>query len=97
MSTFIYGCPLILHKDDNQKLYEFEEINIPKIESDARCFLVASVMKDGIKDHLFYVSDPELFLKTINAYSKYLEGFSIDLEKQNDPNWEIYSDFPDGT
>ena len=83
-------------KEDSQKLYAFEEKYVPKIENDAKCIHVASVMKNGINDHLFYISDPKLFLKTINGYSKYLEGFSIDLENQDDPEWEIYSDFPDG-
>lgn len=83
------------NKSDEKKLYDFEENIIPKVEKDAVCIHVASVIKSGIKDHLIYVSDPDLFLKTISHYQKRLKDFSVSIEKVDDPHWEIYDDFPE--
>lgn len=80
--------------EDTQILYEFEEKFIPIIEAESNSYLVASVMKEGIKDHLFYVSDSEMFMESIKNYTEYLTGFSIETESQYDPKWLIYSDFP---
>jgi hypothetical protein len=52
-------------------------------------------MKSGVKDHLFYVSNPDVFLKTISSYQDHLKEFSISIEKQDDPEWKIYDDFPE--
>ncbi len=83
------------NESDTIILYDFEKNIIPKVEKDAGCIHVASVVKGGIKDHLFYVSDPDLFLKTISFYQEHLKGFGISIEKHYDPNWEIYDDFPE--
>ena len=84
-------------KSDAKILYDFEENIIPKVESEAACILVASVVKDGVKDHLFYISDVDIFLSAISKYIEHLNGLEVALEKVNDPKWEIYSDFPGGT
>ncbi len=79
---------------DVVKLDNFEETIIPKVEKIANCILVGTVMKNGIKDHLFYVSDAKFFLKTISKYKNHLEGFSVAINKQKDPKWKIYATFP---
>jgi len=53
---------------DAGHLYVFEENIIPIVEKETASLLVASVLKAGIKDHLFYVSSPDLFLKEIEKY-----------------------------
>lgn len=83
-------------KEDASILYNFEESAIPKVEAEAECVLVASVIKGGVKDHLFYVSDPHRFMQAMNSKQKALEAFKVSVEKQNDPMWETYDDFPDG-
>lgn len=83
-------------KEDTDKLYDFEDNIIPKVETEAHCVMVASVIKDGVKDHLFYVSNTDKFLISISKYKNALDGFQVSLEKVDDPNWEIYDDFPDG-
>ena len=80
-----------------QILYDFEEKVLPIIEQKASCLFVASVLKSGIKDHLLYVSDPELFLLILSKYDSSLSNLGISLEKEYDPKWEIYGEFPDGT
>jgi len=82
---------------DLQKLYDFEDEIIPVIEHETGAILVASVVKVGVKDHLFYVSDTDVFLEHLSKYKGFLSNFKVSLEKQNDPKWEVYTDFPDGT
>ena len=83
------------NEHDTNVLFDFEENIIPKIEKNAICIHVASVMKSGVKDHLYYVSNPDVFLKTISSYQDHLKEFSISIEKQDDPEWKIYDDFPE--
>jgi hypothetical protein len=83
-------------KEDAKALYDFEEEAIPRVEKDGECVLVASVVKGGVKDHLFYVSDPDLFMQTLNTHRKALGAFKVSLEKHEDPMWAVYDDFPDG-
>jgi hypothetical protein len=83
-------------KEDAKVLYDFEELVIPNIEKEAECILVASVVKGGVKDHLFYVSDPDLFMQAMNGQRKTLENLKVSFETHNDPKWEVYDDFPDG-
>lgn len=82
---------------DLDKLYKFEENVIPLLEEYADCILVASVIQKGIKDHLFYISDEDLFLKEINKHEEKLSGFNVSIEIAFDPSWQIYEDFPDDT
>ncbi len=58
-------------KKDVVKLYSFEDKIILKVEKAAKSILVATVIKNGIKDHLFYVVDAELFLQTISKYKNH--------------------------
>ena len=83
-------------KEDTKVLYDFEEQMIPKVEKEATCVLVASVVKGGVKDHLFYVSDPDLFMQALSAHRTALGAFRVSLEKHDDPKWAIYDDFPEG-
>jgi len=82
--------------EDTKVLYDFEESVIPKIEEEARCILVASVVKAGVKDHMFYASDPDSFIRAVNGHCQALGNLKVSLEKHHDPNWEAFADFPEG-
>ena len=105
LSTLVYFTLKFVPKDqsglptaqDAGVLYVFEESIIPKLEEATSSVMVASVLKAGVKDHLFYVSNPDLFIKVIGEYKPALANFMIDIEKSDDPKWDAYSDFPDGT
>ena len=105
LSTLVYYTVKFAPKDasglptasDAAHLYVFEENIIPLVEKATSSLLVASVLKAGVKDHLFYVSNPDLFLEVISEYKPALSSFSISEEVSFDPNWEAYTDFPDGT
>ncbi|MFK8010871.1 MAG: DUF695 domain-containing protein [Marinicellaceae bacterium] len=105
LKTLVYFTLEFLPKDqsglptaeDAGVLYVFEENIIPLVEDATSSVLVASVLKAGVKDHLFYVSNPELFIQVIGEYKPALSNFKISVEKSLDPKWETYTDFPDGS
>ena len=81
-------------KKDNSRISDFEDIDVPNIEKESNSIHVASVLKNGIKDLLFYVSDPEFFLETVKNNNLKLKELNVELELVSDPKWEIYVDFP---
>ena len=46
--------------------------------------------------HLFYVSDPDLFIQSLGKHRKALGDFKVSFEKHDDPKWRDYDDFPGG-
>lgn len=81
-------------KEVYAQISDFEDEDVPDIETESNSIHVASVLKNGIKDLLFYVSDPDAFLKAVNENNSKLKGLKVDLELANDPKWEIYANFP---
>lgn len=81
-------------KEDYKLISEFEDTDVSIIEVESNSIHVASVLKNGIKDLLFYVSDQEAFLQAMNKNNSRIKGLKVDLERVNDPRWEIYDDFP---
>lgn len=81
-------------KKDYDLITDFEDVDLPKIEFDSNSIHVATVLKNGVKDFLIYVSDPDTFIEVVNKNNSKLKGFKIDLELAHDPKWEIYADFP---
>ena len=88
----INGLP---SKADNDVLYNFEELTLPLIEKDSDCIHVASVVGNGIKDHLIYISNAQRFLNSLNKNNDKLKGLKVSLEKVSDEGWGIYQDFPE--
>lgn len=79
---------------DYKYISDFEDNDIPKIESESNSIHIASVLKNGIYDFLFYVSDPDKFLQSYSNNKTIINSFQVDLELANDPKWEIYHDLP---
>jgi hypothetical protein len=95
--TFTYqpkdssGLP---NKEDNDSLYRIEESELEPLIRDALAIHVASVMKSGIKDLLFYTRDPKLFKSRSEWFLRTYPQFQIQCEISADPKWSQYSDFP---
>ncbi|WMW79708.1 DUF695 domain-containing protein [Undibacterium cyanobacteriorum] len=81
-------------KEDYKLISDFEEIDVPNIETGSNSIHVASVLKNGIKDLLFYVTDPDAFIQVVNRNNSRIQSFDLGLEMVSDPNWEIYADLP---
>lgn len=79
---------------DYKLLSDFEDIDVPQIEIESNSIHIASVLTDGVKDLLFYVSDPDSFVASLNKSNGKIANFKVELELVSDPNWEAYHDFP---
>ena len=89
--SYAQGFP---EKTEYEKMSAFEQSDIPLIADISGSFHVASVVQNGVMDFLFYISDSELFIDAVNQNNQKLQDFKVELELVNDPNWEIYKDFP---
>lgn len=87
----VQGFP---EKAEYEKISAFEESDILLITDISDSFHVATVVQNGVIDFLFYISDSELFIDALNKNNQKLQGLKVELELVNDPNWDIYKDFP---
>ncbi|WP_332750317.1 DUF695 domain-containing protein [Hydrogenophaga sp.] len=81
-------------QEDQEVLYEMEDNQLPAIEEPGKAVHVASVIKAGIKDVLFYASDPDVFLEQAALVQSRYPQFAVACEICEDPGWEQYEDFP---
>jgi hypothetical protein len=79
---------------DSDRLETIETRDIPDIERDDSSVLVGVVLKDGIKDFVFYASDKDEFIRRATVVRDANPGFGFGLEIQRDPRWAAYEDFP---
>jgi len=79
---------------DEDIFYQFEESGLNRLEEDDLSIFVGAVLKSGIRDHIFYTSDPEKFLNISRAIKSKYSKFNPDTEVLADPNWSQYHDFP---
>ena len=59
---------------DTEALYGFEEAAFAQLEQDEHAVMVASVVKSGVKDLLFYTRDPEEFSR---RFDNLVAGFAL--------------------
>ena len=79
---------------DSDRLEKIETQDIPAIERDESSVLIGVVLKDGIKDFVFYASDKDEFIRRATVVRDANPGFGFGLEINRDPEWEAYEDFP---
>jgi hypothetical protein len=79
---------------DEALLFEIEETGLVDLELHGQSVHVASVLKNGVKDLLFYTRDPRTFLEQVAKFRDYHSRFPIEYEVIEDPSWEHYADFP---
>jgi len=65
-----------------------------ELEADALAIHVATAMKDGAKDLLFYTRDAKEFLKKAEKYRYLYKQFDVACEIAPDPGWKHCEDFP---
>ena len=79
---------------DTEALYGFEESAFAQFDHDQLAVMVATVVKSGVKDHLFYTRDPDEFSRRADTLVAGATLFSPAYQIQRDPAWSIYHDFP---
>ena len=80
--------------EDETTLFEIEETDAVDFERHCQSVHVASVLKGGVKDMLFYIRDPQIFLEHVAEFRIRHANFSVECEIIEDPSWEHYADFP---
>ena len=85
------GLPSV---EDNRLLAELEEDAFVELEADELAIHVATALKDGVKDLLFYTRDANEFLKRAEKYRYLHNQFDVECEVGPDPDWGHYKDFP---
>ena len=80
--------------EDNRLLSEVEADAFVELEADGLAIHVATAMKDGVRDLLFYTRDAEEFLKKAEKYRYLHDQFDVECEIGPDPDWKHYKDFP---
>ena len=80
--------------DDEAKFVEFEENYLPELEKNLLAIYVGAVTKNGIKDFLFYIRDPDEFQRRAAPLKAAYAQFRVEFEVLPDPQWEQYAEFP---
>ncbi len=81
-------------KDIHELLNRIEDEEFLLLEEGGLSVYVASVLKNGIKDNLFYTKDPQKFLDIAARFKEKYEILNVEAELIKDPKWEHYEDFP---
>jgi hypothetical protein len=80
--------------EDSRLLAKLEGDAFVELEAGGLAVHVATVLKDGVKDLLFYTRDAEEFLKRAEKYRYLHDQFDVECEIGPDPDWKQYKDFP---
>lgn len=80
--------------EDSRLLAKLEEDIFVEMEADGLAIHVATALKDGVKDLLFYTRNAEEFLMRAEKYRSLHEAFDVECELSPDPGWKHYEDFP---
>jgi len=80
--------------EDSDLLARLEGDAFVLLEADGLAIHVATALKDGVKDLLFYTRNAEEFLKRAEKYRHLHDQFEVECEIGSDPDWKHYADFP---
>jgi hypothetical protein len=80
--------------DDSEILGDIEETELLALEENDIAVLVGTVLKNGVKDLLFYRKDPQAFLSKAGPIRDRYPRYGIECEIIHDPKWEQYADLP---
>ena len=80
--------------EDSELLAKLEGDAFAELEADGLAIHVATAMKDGMKDLLFYTRNAQEFLKRAEKYRYLHHQFDVECETGPDPDWKHYEDFP---
>ncbi|HLJ26017.1 MAG TPA: DUF695 domain-containing protein [Candidatus Angelobacter sp.] len=80
--------------EDEDTLFEIESVGLRELEADGLALQVATATKCGVKDFLFYTSDPEQFLLRAEKLRDLYQQFRVGCEIASDPEWKHYEQFP---
>lgn len=75
----------------------FSDLEEEIINGEGHSFtLVAVATKTGVRDYMFYVSDPKSIQQCASNLMDRFAEYGVQLEVEDDPDWKHYLDFPGG-
>jgi hypothetical protein len=80
--------------EDATRLQNIEATDVLDLERGGLAVLVGVALKNGIKDFIFYTSDPKEFLVRAAAIRDSHIEFKLGCEVAKDKKWSHYLDFP---
>jgi hypothetical protein len=81
------GRDALPNSEDMQRLAAFEDRLVEELEVAGHGVLVAVVLVDGKRDHLFYLADREVFAARLAALARDVAEYRPTLEFAPDPDW----------
>ena len=81
-------------KKDSARLATIETEEIPDLERDGLAVLVGVALKGGVKDFVFYTSDPQAFLDRASKIRDAHPEYRLECEIGPNTDWSQYEDFP---
>lgn len=85
------GLPSI---EDESILFRIEDNEVLDLQNDLLSVQVGAVLRNGVKDLLFYTRDPKEFMKRAERFRTDYVAFHVTCEITHDPDWSQYDDFP---
>lgn len=79
---------------DDTEFFRIEDQEVTVLEEDGLALQVASVLKSGVKDLIFYTCSPDEFLRRASRFRDTYPQYRVSCEITRDPKWEHYSGFP---
>lgn len=82
-----HGMAIESELDD---LHIFENRLVPAVEQDESAMLVAVITGRGEREFVFYVQDPQLFLKHLSEMPQEAERYPIEIHAADDSEWTYF-------
>ena len=80
--------------EDARRLEAIEMGEIPSLERGNLSVLVGVALKEGVKDFIFYASDPHEFLDRASHIRDAHPEYDLGCEVGPNPDWSHYEDLP---
>ena len=77
---------------DMKRMAAFEDRLVAEIEEPGLAVLVAVVIVDSRRDHLFYLADRDVFVEKLAPLAKEVQDYRPHLDLAPDPDWNEFNE-----
>lgn len=78
---------------ESNELAQIEDDLASALEANRLCLYAASITTGGMREFVFYTSDPDQTRALIETYTKTITGHELQLIIRPDPKWDVYKSF----
>lgn len=79
--------------DEGEQLSQIEDLLAERLEADRQCIHVATVSTGGMREFVFYSSDPESTHILLEELASEVSSHEVQHIVQPDPKWSVYRQF----